>query len=466
MALTLYNTKTRQLEEFKPLQGDKIGMYTCGPTVYGPAHIGNLRAFVFADLLKRTLITNDYQVQHVINITDIGHLVGDGDEGEDKMTKALKQENLPLTLEAMYTLGTRFMEKFKADIAKLNVLAPELLPRAADHIQEDITLLQTLIEKGHTYTTSDGIYFNTTTFPTYGMFARLPKEDSTEDHQRIVNTEKKHNRDFALWKFNNELGYESPFGKGFPGWHIECSAMAMKYLGETFDIHTGGIDHIPVHHQNEIAQSESATGKEYVRYWIHNNFLNVAGEKISKSLKNDITLDEITSQGIAPEALRLFFLTAQYQSFQNFTWDALQAAQKAWQKINAFFMQEEPVPNEAEGKTNLINESYYNQLLEKMNNNLNTPEALAVLWETFKADISIPEKRATMLAMDKLLGLGLERIQQIVVPSEVKEKIKTREEARANKDYKAADAIRSEVREHGFDIVDTESGSFVVPAKK
>ncbi|HSE57051.1 MAG TPA: cysteine--tRNA ligase [Candidatus Paceibacterota bacterium] len=458
MALILYNTKTRKLEAFTPITPGKVGMYTCGPTVYGPAHIGNLRAYVFADLLKRTLIANGYAVEHVINITDIGHLVGDGDEGEDRMTKALKRENLPLTMEAMYQLGTRYLEKFKDDIEKLSIITPTVLPRAADHIQEDIALVAILIEKGFTYATNDGIYFDTTKMSTYGEFARLPKEEATEEHQRIVNSKKKNSRDFALWKFDAELGYEAPFGHGFPGWHIECSAMAMKYLGETFDIHTGGIDHIPVHHQNEIAQSESATGKEYVRYWLHNNFLNVGGEKISKSLKNDIILDEIIAQGIAPAALRLFFLTAQYQSFQNFTWDALNAAQKAWNKISAFMMQENP--------NGSVNDTYYALVLEKMNNNLNTPEALAVLWDLFKADIPAPEKRATLVAVDKLLGLGLETIPQVTVPPEVAEKLRVRNSARENKNYTEADALRAEIRAEGFDIIDTESGSFAIPAKK
>ncbi len=457
MALTVYNTKTRSLQEFESITPKHVGMYSCGPTVYGPAHIGNLRAYIIADLLKRTLIANGYSVQHVINITDIGHLSGDGDSGEDKMTLALQRENLPLTMEAMYELGTHYMEKFKSDITALNIMLPHVLPRAADHIAEDIELVATLIEKSFAYRTDDGIYFDTSKMPNYGQFAHLPKEETTEAHQRIINNQKKNNRDFALWKINDELGYDASFGKGFPGWHIECSAMAMKYLGQTFDIHTGGIDHIPVHHQNEIAQSESATGKEYVRYWVHNNFLNISGEKISKSLHNEITLDEITTQGIAPAALRLFFLTAQYQSFQNFTWDALQAAQKAWQKISAFFMQQT-----AQG---IVNETYYDLFMEKMNNNLNTPEGLAVFWDIFRSPLSEADKRATMLAVDEVLGLGLKAIKQVAVPDEVKQKLIVRNTARENKDYTTADSIRGEIRAFGFDIVDTESGSFVVPIK-
>ena len=456
MGITLYNTKSKGLEPFEPL-GSPIRMYSCGPTVYGVAHIGNIRAYVCADILKRTLMANGYAVTHVINITDIGHLVGDADEGEDKMTLALKREGKALTLEAMKELGGYYTEKFKNDLEKLHIIPPNHLPKASEHISEDINLITQLQEKGFIYATSDGLYFDTEKMPHYGEFAGLPPQESLTDHQRIINNEKKNPRDFAVWKFNDTLGYEAPFGKGFPGWHIECSAMSMKYLGKSFDIHTGGIDHIPVHHQNEIAQSECATGEPLARYWIHSNFLKINNEKLSKSLQNEITLDEIITQGISGSALRLFYLTAHYQSLQNFTWDALHASQKAWQKITAFFMQS--------SEKGAIDTPLYETFLEKINNNLNSPEALAVFWEVFRSAMPDGDKKATLLAMDEVFGLGLKDISSIIIPEAVKEKLQSRETARTAKDYPASDTLREEIKSLGFDIIDTDSGSFVIPLK-
>lgn len=287
--LYLTNTLTKQKELFVPLNEKNVGMYNCGPTVYDYAHIGNLRAYVFADILRRTLEYAGYTVNQVMNITDIGHLSSDADDGEDKMTRGLKREGKPLTLEAMKELADFYAEAFKKDLSWLNIEMPHHMPKASEHIAEDIALIQKLEARGFLYTTSDGVYFNTEKDPHYGKLGGL--SDINEAQARIhAQSEKKSPRDFAVWKKNDVLGYESPWGKGFPGWHMECSAMSMKYLGETFDIHTGGIDHIPVHHNNEIAQSENATGKPYVRTWLHNAFVTVPSGKMAKSEGTGLTL--------------------------------------------------------------------------------------------------------------------------------------------------------------------------------
>jgi cysteinyl-tRNA synthetase len=297
--LTFYNTLTRQKEEFVPIRSGQVGMYNCGPTVYDRVHIGNLRAYVFADTLRRVPEYNNYDVTQVINITDVGHLVTDADAGEDKMTKGLRREGLPLTLAGMKQLGARYTEEFIADLAALNIKHPTYLPKASDNIAEDIAIIETLSSKGYTYQTDDGVYFDTTKLSDYGKLAHLQSVEETTSRLTIgAESTKKNPRDFALWKFDQHLGWKSPFGQGFPGWHIECSGMSMKYLGETFDIHTGGIDHIPVHHTNEIAQSEAANDKPLAHYWLHVNFLNIDDTKISKSLGNTLTLQELVEHGI------------------------------------------------------------------------------------------------------------------------------------------------------------------------
>ncbi|MEX2368801.1 MAG: cysteine--tRNA ligase, partial [Candidatus Paceibacterota bacterium] len=334
--LRLFNTMSREKEVFVPVDpGQPVRMYNCGPTVYNFAHIGNLRAFVFADTLRRTLEANGYEVKQVINITDVGHLVSDGDEGQDKMTKGLEREGLPITLAAMQQLGEKFFTAFKGDLEKLHIKKPSYFPKASEHIKEDIALIEILESKGFTYKTADGIYFATDNLSDYGKLAG--KQLTEDDNQaRVENDEKKNPRDFALWKFNNRLGWKSPWGQGFPGWHIECSVMSMQYLGESFDIHTGGIDHITVHHTNEIAQSESATGKPMARFWLHNAFLTIEDEKISKSLGNDLYLSSIEKQGYSPLTYRYLLLSARYRTQINFSWQALDSANQALQKLYIF----------------------------------------------------------------------------------------------------------------------------------
>lgn len=473
----LHNTLTGEKELFKPLKEGQVSMYNCGPTVYNYAHIGNLRSYVFADVLRRAFEYNGYRVDQVINVTDIGHLSSDSDDGEDKMTKALKREGKPLTLEAMREVANFYFEEFKKDLTALSIELPEHFPFASDHTQEDIDLVQTLTEKGFTYTTSDGIYFDTSKFPDYGKLGNI----KVGDESRIgVNSEKKNYRDFAVWKFNNELGYDAPFGKGFPGWHIECSAMSVKYLGPEFDIHTGGIDHIPVHHNNEIAQSVCA-GNPYARVWMHNAHLNMGEEKMAKSGDNFITLQSINAtnntNGVHPLAYKYLLLGARYSSPLQFSWQALWGAQTSWRKI---LMQ---MNDFAEDKEGIIDEAkiseYKNSFTRYINDDLDTPKSLALLHEVLKDKIlSKKSKYIIIKDFDKVLGLDLTKTIGIKFPTDLKnfildeksewnkqiqDLIKERDLARNAKDFAKSDELRTKIEEFGFEVKDTPEGTIVVP---
>ena len=452
MVLKFYNTLTKQIEEFKPLVEGKVGMYNCGPTVYNYAHIGNLRAYIFADILKRTLTHAGYEVTQVINVTDIGHLSSDNDDGEDKMTKALVREGKPLTLEAMREVANFYFEKFKEDLTLLDIQMPAHFPFASDHIKEDIEMVSGLIEKGFGYSTSDGIYFDTSRFPHYGALGGVVSKD--DEHSRIgIHVEKRNPRDFAIWKFNNELGYEAPFGKGFPGWHIECSAMSRAYLGDTFDIHTGGIDHIPVHHNNEIAQSESFTGKQYVHYWLHNDFVNIGEDKMSKSGDNFITLRTFSEKHINPLAYRLLVLGAHYKTQLNFSWEALEGSLQALKRLYSH------VRAISDAKGGIIEKSYMSRFEDALANDLNTPLALATMWELLKStDVTPENKYATLLAFDSILGLGIHDLKKELIDESILKLVHEREDARAQKDWNRADELRKEIDSLGYEINDTPNG--------
>ncbi|MCE9644176.1 cysteine--tRNA ligase [Candidatus Parcubacteria bacterium] len=458
MPLRLYNTVSRQKEDFTPTPPYEVRMYHCGPTVYDYAHIGNLRSFTFADILRRTLEKLGYSTKQVINITDIGHLVGDADDTEDKMTVALKREGKPLTREAMLELGTFYMEAFKKDLEAMNILAPHELPRASEHITEDIALLERLENKGFLYKTSDGLYFDTSKDPHYGKLAgkELPPVD--ESRSRIgANAEKKNPRDFALWKFDEALGWQSPWGKGFPGWHIECSAMSMRYLGETFDIHTGGIDHIPVHHTNEIAQSESATGKPLSRFWMHNAFINIEDQKISKSLGNTFSLRDIEEKGFSPLDYRFWLLSGHYRSPMNFSWEALEGARSARAQLvksaSQITLGEKPSGSDD-------TQAYEQKFLEALEDDLNTPQALAAAFELAKDENVDEEAKQDALArMDTVLALGLNQ----VIPDDILALARERESARTSKDFPTSDRLRDELKERGFGLEDTSKGVRIYP---
>jgi cysteinyl-tRNA synthetase len=421
--------------------------------VYDYPHLGNLRSYVFADVLKRMFLYAGYEVMHIINVTDIGHLVGDGDNGDDKMTRALVREGKPFTLEAMREVAELYFGKFKEDLQLLNILPATQYPFASDHIKGDIEMLETLIAKGVTYTTSDGIYFDTSTFPTYGALVGTLSTD--DEHSRVgVNVEKKNSKDFALWKFNNEIGYDAPFGKGFPGWHIECSVMSKSYLGKHFDIHTGGIDHIPVHHTNEIAQSESANGEKYVNYWLHNNFLNDTTGKMAKSKGDFLRLQSVIDEGISPLAYRYFLLTAHYRSEVSFSFETLRAAEGAYNKLVQFA---------AEHKTTngTVNAGYKTLFGEAVYNDLGTPQGIAIIWKMLKDEaLSKEDIYATLITFDEVLGLGLKNASKevVIIPALVQELVDKRAVARDARNWVETDRLRDEIEHYGFKVKDTPEG--------
>jgi cysteinyl-tRNA synthetase len=450
MAIRFKNTLTRKEEDFIPQKSGEVKMYHCGPTVYDYPHIGNLRAYVFADVLRRTLEASGLSVKQVINITDVGHLVSDADEGEDKMEKGARREGKSVEeIIALYTGA------FMDDLRALNIRTEgTIFPRASLHIPEQIAMIETLAKKGHTYRTSDGIYFDSSTFPQYGDFAHLDLAGLKKGARIGENEEKRHPYDFALWKFSgNEKRlqeWHSPLGmkeKGFPGWHIECSAMSQKYLGEQFDIHTGGIDHIPVHHTNEIAQSECATGKHpFVKYWMHSGFMTVEGEKMSKSLGNTYRLSDLMEKGISPAALRYWFLTAKYDTTINFTWDALEGAQRAIESLARELTdtQEGTVPNVAG---------------EHLVHDLDTPRVLGLLSHSTK------EEKLSVLT---LLGIDLSPFIEKLrtpLPKEVISLIEERDQARREKDWTKSDQYREKITNMGYLVEDTSTGTRVTPQK-
>jgi cysteinyl-tRNA synthetase len=426
-------------------------MYHCGPTVYDRAHIGNLRSFVIADLLRRTMEYNEYEVRQIMNITDVGHLTSDADEGEDKMMRGLKKEGLPATLSGMKSLAQKYAEIFKIDISKLNIVTPDVLPFASEHIQEQIKLVEKLMEKEFAYKNTNGIYFDTAKDSHYDVFG--VHTDEEQETGRVQNgVEKKNPRDFVLWKFNSELGWDSPWGKGFPGWHIECSAMSMKYLGESFDIHTGGIEHIPIHHTNEIAQSKNATGLQFVNYWIHNNHLTVDGKKMAKSEGTGYTLEDIIKKDVPPLALRYFFFTAHYRTLQNFTLEALSGASQTLQKLQKLYVG----LGEELGE---IHSDYKDRFNERVNDDIDMPGALAVMWELLKDHTLDSDcKKATLLDFDRILGLGLESLHVEPIPIHILDLIAEREKAREEKNWEKADALRKEIEKSGYVLNDTSQG--------
>jgi cysteinyl-tRNA synthetase len=416
-------------------------MYTCGPTVYDYAHIGNLRTYLFEDVLQRLLETNGYEVMRVMNITDI----------EDKIINKAKNENL--TIEEI----TRPYEKaFMEDLEKLNMRLANVFPRATEHVEKMVKYIEVLIEKGFAYVEKDGsVYFNISKFPDYGKLSNLENR-TLKSGTRILSDEydKENIQDFALWKAvdGDEFGYDSPWGKGRPGWHIECSVMSQEYLRDTFDIHTGGVDNIFPHHENEIAQAESKTGKKFVNYFVHGEHLLVDGKKMAKSLNNFFTLRDIEEKGFDPIAFRYLNLTANYREKLNYTWESLTAASTALKNIISEIRAWES-PKQ-------VNNQFWQKFLEAANNDINTPQALAVLWELVKSDLPSSEKAATILEMDKVLGLGLEKYvaKPLEIPEKVKKLLEHRENARISGDFKKSDELRHEIKKLGFEIEDTITG--------
>ncbi len=461
--ILLFNTLSKSKEEFKPLNAGHAKIYSCGPTVYNIPHIGNMRAFVFADILHRVLKYAGYNVKHVINITDVGHLTDDADGGEDKMEKRAQELK-----KSAQDIATEITNIFFDFLDELNVDRDEYkFPRATEYINEQVKIIKALEEKGYTYKTEDGVYFDTSLFPDYGKLGGIDKE-GLKKGARVKVGEKKNPTDFALWKFSpknakRQQEWDSPWGVGFPGWHIECSAMIYSLLGEQIDIHTGGIEHIPVHHNNEIAQSESFTGKKpFVKYWLHNQHLKINNEKMSKSLGNVLTVRDLKKQGISPMALRYFYLTAHYRSELNFTDEAISSAQKAYDKILRAFEKLGSASGEPDDK-------YLTKFKEAVFDDLNTPRGLAVLWDLIKDDsVQSTSKCATILEFDKVLGLNIEKNARKVadaylqiedLPAEIKELVLKRQKARENKNWQEADKIRDELENLGYEVIDGKDGT-------
>lgn len=455
--LKLYNTLTRKKEVFKPLKNKQAAVYSCGPTVYWYQHIGNLRTYIFNDLLKRVLLYNGYNVKHIINVTDVGHLTSDGDTGEDKMELATKKEH-----KTAQEIAQHYFSVFLSDLKKLNIISPDKWPRATAHIKEQISLIKKLEEKGFTYRTSDGIYFDTSKLRDYGKLAKL-KVSGLKAGKRISLGEKRNKTDFALWKFSNPPGvrqqeWKSPWGVGFPGWHIECSAMSMKYLGEHFDIHTGGEDHIPIHHTNEIAQSEAATGKKFVNYWLHGAFLvDKEGKKISKSTGGLYTLSELENLGYSPNSFRYFCLQTNYRKPLAFSLENLDASKSAFEKTKRKIIELKKQKHKGSDET----KKYENEFLEAINDDLNIPLALQIFLKALDdPNLDTKKKIETLKKFDSVLGLGIKdfKEEKTEIPQEAKELLKKRESLRKEKKFAEADIIRNKIKTLGYEIEDTPDG--------
>ncbi len=460
MGIKLYNTLTREKEEFKPLEDNTVRIYSCGPTVYSYAHIGNFRAYIFMDTLRRILKYNGYKLKHVMNITDVGHLESDADEGEDKMEKAARKEN-----KNPYEIAKYYSDIFFKDMKRLNIDEPEIIAKATEHIPEMLKFVEGLVKNGYAYETSKGIYFDISKLDKYPVLSNRKIDEQIAGARVDVDEEKRNPYDFALWikaPENHIMKWESPWGLSYPGWHIECSAMGRKYLGDQFDIHTGGIDHIPTHHENEIAQSKGLTGKIPAKFWMHVEFLQVDGGKMSKSLGNTYTLDQLQEKGIEPLAYKLFCFTAHYRTKLNFTFEIALSNQKALNRLREGFVKhqeaEENVPEEK------IKE-YEDKFLEMINDDLNIPTAMGLVWEIIRNPQKSKQYAQLLLKFDEVLGLDLinskkylDDAQKVELPEEILKLVEERKKARENKDWALSDKIRDELKEKGYIIKDTKEG--------
>jgi len=456
--MKIYNTLTRDKEEFQPIDKNEVRMYTCGPTVYNYAHIGNLRAYLFMDTLRRVLEYNGYHLKHVMNITDVGHMTSDADEGEDKMMKAARREN-----KNPYDIADFYTEAFLKDMQKLNIEQPEIIARATQHIGIMEEYVKKIIENGYTYSTDNTVYFDTSKLDKYGILSNRNVEDQKAGARVEFDSQKKNISDFALWiKAPKEhvMQWDSFFGKSYPGWHLECSAMGYHYLGEHFDIHTGGIDHIPVHHENEIAQSKGFCGKQPVNYWMHVNFLLVNNEKMSKSLNNLYTLDDLSQKGYEPFIYKIFNFTSHYRNQINFTWEAMESSKVALSRLREGYLKHR------EGKEKIEEEviaSYRKQFLEAINDDLNMPMAMSVVWDVVRNSKKSKDFQKLLLDFDRVLGLDLEHYQpeEKKLPAEIETLIQLRNEARNSKNWAESDRLRDELMQKGYTVKDTKEGTVV-----
>ncbi|HEX2905419.1 MAG TPA: cysteine--tRNA ligase, partial [Phototrophicaceae bacterium] len=444
MPLRFFDTYTRQLRDFEPLHPPEVGLYTCGPTVYDYAHIGNLRTYLFEDLLRRTLEFNGFAVKHVMNITDVGHLTSDADTGDDRMEKGSKRTGM-----TAWEIAELYTREFQQDLARLNIQEPQVWCRATDHIAEQVEVIRCIEAEGYTYRTSDGIYFDTAKLADYGYLARL-KIEGLQAGARVDVGEKRNLTDFALWKFSppgeqRQMEWASPWGVGFPGWHIECSAMSAKYLGPFFDIHCGGEDHIMVHHPNEIAQTQACYHTRLANFWMHGYFLQIDEARMGKSVGNFLRVQTLIDRGYDPLVWRMVCLGAHYRAKMNFAWENLDAAATALERLRTAVYQW--------GETGTPDASFLAQFTEQINDDLNLPRALAVTWELVKSELPNAVKKATVLEFDRVLGLGLATWEPTaeIVSDPILALAEQRQQARADKRWSDADALRAQIRAAGYE---------------
>ena len=462
MTLKLYNTLTRSIEEFKPSNPDNVvRMYCCGPTVYNYAHIGNLHTYIFEDLLRKTIKRAGYELQHAMNITDVGHLTSDADEGDDKMLLAAEKEKL-----SVLEIARKYEETFFKHTSALNIERPDIVCRATEHIEDMIRFVKKLEDNGYAYVSNGNVYFDTAKFPKYGCLSGQNRDDLKHGSRVEQDTNKRNPSDFVLWftssKFKDQiLQWDSPWGRGYPGWHIECSAMAMKYLGENLDIHCGGVDHVAVHHENEIAQSEGNIGHKWCNCWMHGEFLQMKDQKMSKSKGNFITLDTLVEKGYLPEHYRYLCLTSHYRSSLIFSYDNLDASATTYRNLLSKYKEFSSSNNNSDEHSNTLHNNYIAQFNSYMFDDLKTPQALAVVWAVIKdKEMTSSDKFKFLNNIDDLLGLGLAKNlalsteENIEIPSEIMTLVEERKQARANKNWAESDRIRDLIISKGYAIKD------------
>lgn len=457
MDIYFYNTLTKQKDLFKPIEEGKVKIYSCGPTVYKDATIGNMRTNLLNDTLRRVLKYNGYELKHVMNITDVGHLVSDGDEGEDKMLKSAREEHKsPLEIAEHYT------KLFFRDLERLNIETPEVVCKATDHIKEMLEMVQKIMKNGYAYETSTAIYFDVSKLDKYGILSGINLNDQKAGARVDIDPEKRNPYDFALWikaPANHLMKWDSPWGPSYPGWHIECSAMSTKYLGEEFDIHTGGIDLVPTHHENEIAQNKGACGKNPAHYWIHGEYLLINGGKMSKSLGNTYLIDDIIARGYSPLAYRLFNYSCHYRGKLNFTWEGIESANTSLIRLR------EGYQKHLNGNSDVSNEiiaDMENRFHQAINDDMNMPLALSVVWEAVKYPEKSPKIAQLLKKFDTVLGIKIDEVQETKIPQEILDLVEERKQARSDKNWSESDRLRDLIAEKGYIVKDTKDGTEVL----
>ena len=457
MDIYFYNTLTKQKDLFKPIEEGKVKIYSCGPTVYKDATIGNMRTNLLNDTLRRVLKYNGYNLKHVMNITDVGHLVSDGDEGEDKMLKSAREEHKsPLEIAEHYT------KLFFRDLERLNIETPEVVCKATDHIKEMLEMVQKIMKNGYAYETSTAIYFDVSKLDKYGILSGINLNDQKAGARVDIDPEKRNPYDFALWikaPANHLMKWDSPWGPSYPGWHIECSAMSTKYLGEEFDIHTGGIDLVPTHHENEIAQNKGACGKNPAHYWIHGEYLLINGGKMSKSLGNTYLIDDIIARGYSPLAYRLFNYSCHYRGKLNFTWEGIESANTSLIRLR------EGYQKHLNGNSDISDEiiaDMENRFHQAINDDMNMPLALSVVWEAVKYPEKSPKIAQLLKKFDTVLGIKIDEVQETKIPQEILDLVEERKQARSDKNWSESDRLRDLIAEKGYIVKDTKDGTEVL----